>query len=392
MKINKSIRLWYAVTFFKNAAFILPIWVIFNTDVLGLNNTQAFLLGVLPYGLSAFFEVPTGSWADKYGRAMIFQIGTFFYILSVGAYLVVGNFYILLLLQILGAIGIAMQSGGLEALVHDSIKAKDKDSIYENVYSGHITTVFISRIITVLLGGVLYSINPRGPFLFAVAFFTVALILSFSFKDVRVETPTELSSLEHIKETAKLMWNVKLIVSIMTLIILYRYTSEALFALFQPYFSSLEINVSKFGVFYALISAFSALGSIWIGRALQKINVFKILLGMIAAVTFTSVALLLRVPVLTYLVIIPSSFAFGCALTIMNTTIQKAISSRHQATALSIASFINTGAFFLAVMSIGFSLDHTSVYTTNLFLAGITGACIIPFIVSARKNVKLANK
>lgn len=388
MKQNRNVLVWYVTTFLVEAAFVLPVWVIFNTEFLGLNNTQAFLLGVLPYGLSAFFEVPTGSWADKYGRAKVFQLGTLFYLISVASYLVFRDFYMLVAFQLIGAVGIAMQSGGLEALVHDSISGKNKEDIYARVHGNSKAILFASRVVTVLLGGWLYSVNPRAPFVSLCLALAAGLGVSLLLRDVRTETPTELSSFDHIKETFSLMTGVKLIVTMLALVVLYRYISEVLFAMYQPYFQSLGINVKNFGIFYAIISLFSGLGSLWVGRLVKNHSIFKLLLIMMITMVVTLSAMLLRLPWLTYIIIIPSGVAFGFMTTITNTSIQKTISSRHQATALSIASFINTTAFFLAVISVGVTLDHVSVQQANIIYALVAVVFTIPFIINAHKSIK----
>ncbi len=387
MKLHKNVYLWYLVTFFSYAAFTLPIWVIFNTEVLGLNNTQAFLLGVLPYGLSAIFEVPTGSWADKFGRAKTYQLGTVLYILSVASYIFTPNFYVLLAFQILGGLGLAMQSGGLEALVHDSIKGKDKDAIYSTVHGRKMAILFISRVLTVLLSGLMYAVNPKLPFIIATVTYIIGLIISLFFKEVRLETPTTASSTNHIKETLSLILEKKTLVLFFSLIAIYTFFSEALFAIYQPYFKSINIQIGEFGIFYAIISAFSSIGALSITGIAKKHNAFKILLIMMIAVLFTLSIMLLEIPALTYIAIIPSAIAFGYVMTLQNTITQKLVSSRHQATAVSIGSFVRTFSFLISVILLGVSLDYLKVPSVNWLLAILTAIFTIPFVISLRRKV-----
>ncbi len=381
-KLHKNIYVWYVTTFFTYAAFTMPIWVIFNTEVLGLSNTQAFILGILSYGLSAFLEVPTGSWADKFGRARTYQIGTALYILSVAGFIFFNNFFILLVLQIVGALGIAMQSGGLEALVHDSIGGKNKDATYAKVHANKMAIVFASRVLTVLLSGVLFAVNPRAPFVVATVAYILGLAVSFFFKEVRAETPSELSSLDHIKETLALVFSKKLLVIFLALGVLYTLCSEALFVLYQPYFKSIHINIEEYGVFYAIISALSALGALTVTAAMRRFNVFAILGAMMAAVLTTLGLMLFRQPWLAYLAVVPSSVAFGFIITLVNTYIQKRIRSRHQATALSIASFTRSLALFVSVVGVGVMLDMVSLATVNTLLAVFTLVSMLPFVAA----------
>ena len=387
MKLHKNIYLWYLTTFFSYAAFTLPIWVIFNTEVLGLSNTEAFLLGVLPYGLSAIFEIPTGSWSDRFGRARTYQLGTILYVLSVASYIFFADFYVLLFFQVLGGLGLAMQSGGLEALVHDSISGKDKDVLYSTVHGRKMAILFVSRVLTVLLSGLMYGIDPKLPFVVATVTYTIGLVISLFFKEVRLETPTEVSSLNHIKETFSLILEKKTLVLFFWLVALYSFFSEALFALYQPYFKSIDIQIGQFGIFYAIISAFSALGALSVTGLAKKHNAFRIMLIMLVSVLFTLGVMLLKVPSLIYFAIIPSAVAFGYLMTLQNTITQKLVSSKHQATAVSIASFVRTFAFLVSVVALGITLDFLSVPNVNLFLTILTAIFCVPFIVSLRRKV-----
>lgn len=387
MKLHKNIYLWYLTTFFSYAAFILPIWVIFNTEVLGLSNTQAFLLGVLPYGLSAIFEIPTGSWADRFGRAKIYQLGTILYILSVASYILFADFYILLFFQVLGGLGLAMQSGGLEALIHDSIKGKEKDNVYSVIHGRKMAILFVSRVLTVLLSGLMYGINPKLPFIVAAITYIIGLIVSLFFEEVRLETPTAASSVKHIKETLSLILQKKTLVLFFSLVVVYMFFSEALFALYQPYFKSINIQIGQFGFFYAIISAFSAIGALSITGLAKRQNAFKIMLFMMMAVLFTLGVMLLEIPALIYIAIIPSAIAFGYIQTLQNTITQKLVSSSHQATAVSIASFVRTFAFLVSVITLGITLDFLSVPNINLLLFALTAIFLVPFILSIRRKI-----
>lgn len=385
--MQKNIYVWYLTTFFSYAAFTLPIWVIFNTEVLGLSNTQAFLLGVLPYGLSAFFEIPTGSWADKYGRARTYQIGTILFILSISSYIFVSNFYILIIFQVLGGLGLAMQSGGPEALVHDSISGKNKDTVYSTVHGRKMAILFTSRVVTVLLSGYLYSFNPKLPFVVAAVTYGIGFIVSLFFVEVRGESPTIHSASEHIKETYQLMVKNRVLVAFFVLVVIYTICSESLFAMYQPYFKSINVDIGQFGVFYAIISLFSALGALTVTNIAKRYNAFKIILFMMISVIFTLGAMLLGSPAITYIAIIPSSIAFGYIITLHNTITQKAVSSKHQATAVSIASFVRTFSVLVGVVGVGMLLDIISVSQANILLTIFSVLCLIPFIVFYKRKM-----
>jgi MFS family permease len=368
MKQHKNVRLWYLTTFFSYSAFLLPVWVIFNTEYLGLSNTQAFLLGVLPYGLSAFFEIPTGAWSDRYGRAKIYKLGTALYILSVFSLVLFKDFYVLFAFQIVGAIGLAMQSGGLEALVHDSLAEKDRDEQYASINGRRQATLFMSRVVTVLFSGVIYQYDPRAPILASSIMNVIGLAVSFGFEEVRHEIATASTNLKHMKETWKIFTKNRLLLIFLILIAVHSYVSEALFGFYQPYFKSIDVEISSFGFYYAIISSLSAIGAIIVARTLQKIGAYIVMTFLMLSVVCTLGLLLFQNTVIALVSLVPSSIAFGFIQVTMKTYIQKQTPSRYQATALSIASFAQTIMFFISIIMLGVLLDIYSVAHVNVIL------------------------
>lgn len=379
MTVRKNIYLWYSITFFSNATFTLPIWVIFNTQVLGLNNTQAFILGTLPFTIGTLFEVPSGAWADKYGRAKLFRFGLIMFMISVISYTLFTNFYVLFMFQLLGAIGYAMQSGGLEAIVHDSLNGKHKNAAYRSVYGKNQAIIYISRVVTVLFGGILYTLNPKSPFLFTFTFTAIALCISFFIQDKRLEAPTTHSTKSHIIETIHSILREKNIAVFFILLSLYIVSAEAMFALFQPYLLSMDVQISNFGLLFAIISLFSAFGSLTAARVMHTHSIFNIVLVMTVSVVFTATLMLLRMPMLTYAIVIPSAVAFGYISILLTTTAQQAVSSRYQATAASLASLMYTILFSVAAIFVGISIDITSVNTTNYLIVVLSIVSLLMF-------------
>ena len=63
---NKKLALFISAT--HQVAIISPVWVIFGSDHLHLSLTQSLILGYMALATSAFFEIPMGAFADKFGR------------------------------------------------------------------------------------------------------------------------------------------------------------------------------------------------------------------------------------------------------------------------------------------------------------------------------------
>ncbi len=387
MKLHKNIYVWHVTSLFSQTAFTLPIWYLFGTQFLGLSSYKSFLLSVATYGISAFFEIPTGSWADKYGRVKIFRLGLLLYLASMLSYLLTKNFYILLAFQVVGAFGIAMRSGTIEALVHDTLHITKMQDNYSTYFGHNMAAQYLSRVVTVTSGAWLYTVNPRLPFVLMSVFIFACLVSSSFYEEVRVDTPSELTSYNHIKETLRLILDQKFLLTVIGVSLVYRLVAESLFSLYQPYFKSVGLSAASFGLLYALISVCSGLGSLVSGRLIKRYKTSTILASFFVALFVSLLLAKLNSVWLVALVVVPSGLIFGIPNNVVNSLTQKTIRSRYQSTALSVTSVAETGMFFIAVNATGALLDHVGL---RIITNGLMAVCLIGFSLSmmSRQNYK----
>lgn len=72
--MHKNIRIYYLASFLGALAFYTPVWNFFFTLHLHFSTGWAVLITTL-VGFSSFlFEIPTGSWADRFGRKRLYII------------------------------------------------------------------------------------------------------------------------------------------------------------------------------------------------------------------------------------------------------------------------------------------------------------------------------
>ncbi|MBD3280073.1 MFS transporter, partial [Candidatus Dojkabacteria bacterium] len=72
---KKNILLYNIITFLIYAQFALPVWAFYGTEYLELSFSQVAMLVSLASFVRVILEVPTGSWADRFGRKKIFVVG-----------------------------------------------------------------------------------------------------------------------------------------------------------------------------------------------------------------------------------------------------------------------------------------------------------------------------
>jgi MFS family permease len=67
--------LYYLISFFLACLFISPIWTFFFTSYHNFSFSSAVFLTVLTGIANFIFEIPSGSWADRFGRKRIYILG-----------------------------------------------------------------------------------------------------------------------------------------------------------------------------------------------------------------------------------------------------------------------------------------------------------------------------
>ncbi|HBD96323.1 MAG: hypothetical protein A2015_15480 [Spirochaetes bacterium GWF1_31_7] len=129
MRINKNIVLLYIFSFFKNFLIFGAVSVPFYLHKAGLDYKGMFILeAVFSIGM-VVFEIPTGIIADKFGRKISLLLGTLVFGGSFFIFGFVPVFHILIVAQIICALGMTMLSGADRALLYEVIqksKASDK--------------------------------------------------------------------------------------------------------------------------------------------------------------------------------------------------------------------------------------------------------------------------
>ena len=132
---NKTLKIFYGLifltSFFVSTVFTtyVPFLAERSMSRLEINLINAFFM------LSVFLmEVPTGSYADSWGRKRCFLYSLLFEAVSFAVYYLSNSFLFFVLAEVLAAVAWAFASGSLEAWLVDSLK--------HHGFNGELTKVF----------------------------------------------------------------------------------------------------------------------------------------------------------------------------------------------------------------------------------------------------------
>ncbi len=190
---HRNSKIYLLINALQNLWFVEAVWYFFF-----VNFVSYFEIGVI-FAISTLVgilaEIPTGVFADKYGRKKAVIWGCLILTVGWGLMATTMGFSQFLIGAILGSVGRAFVSGALDAVTYDSLPKSEQNDTYEKLVTlnEQITTVLFS--ITVLIGGFIYQYYFRLPHLLFTLTNFFALIASFFL----IEKQVAHSSFENIE-------------------------------------------------------------------------------------------------------------------------------------------------------------------------------------------------
>lgn len=200
---KKIIKIYviFSSLFNLSHAFFFATYQLFlasrGMDLLEINMINMFfMLGIF------LFEVPTGAFADNFGRKKSIVLGCLLLAVSFVVYFMGNHFWTFALAELIGALGATFLSGALEAWVVDSLAYHDYGGDLANVFRREAYFKGFSIIGASLIGGYLGEINLAWPWLAsAISVFGTGIFALFFLKDQQITKKNLVFSFAPIKKT-----------------------------------------------------------------------------------------------------------------------------------------------------------------------------------------------
>jgi MFS family permease len=233
----------------SDLAFILPIWILFGTNELGLSLSLTTALFMTIWLGSSILELPTGALADRLGRKRMFLIGAALLAGYPLVYALEAPVFVIFAVSIVAALGSALRSGTLIPLTHDTYKMEGRsDKEYHAFLSTEKTLTFLARAVSGVAGGLLYAMDPHAPY---IAMFVVyAAIFMVGLFIVDISARSELSQTKHIGQALRSMTRSQPVVMILGCFVIFGLATEAIWTAFQPFFERDGISVEVIGAIF----------------------------------------------------------------------------------------------------------------------------------------------
>jgi MFS family permease len=169
----RAAKLYLASQFLISGYYTWPFWYGYANERISASQFGIYLAVVYIIGLLS--EVPTGAFADRYGRKLSATLGAVLSAVIPMIVFVGGNFTAYIFAAVISGIGSAFISGSLESLVHD-LPEMNKE-VFRKIMVQDTFFYQGGLIISSLLGGLMYSISHVLPFVAQFASFLLAALV-----------------------------------------------------------------------------------------------------------------------------------------------------------------------------------------------------------------------
>lgn len=176
---GRNIRFFYILEIILalSGGIILPAYVLYFR-AFNITLFQVALLAVIFEATIIVFEIPTGIFADKFGRKLSTNIGFLLLTVSGIIFFMYQSFIGFLIAEIVFGIAETFISGALEALAVDSLDNENREKHLSRLMANRAAVKNGGLLIGMILGGLLAG--SILPYLFAPVIFLGAVALSIS--------------------------------------------------------------------------------------------------------------------------------------------------------------------------------------------------------------------
>ncbi len=195
-------------------------------------------------------EVPTGAVADRWGRKLSLSLGALVYTVTIVAFGLATNYWLVLASYLLWAVAWTLFSGADSAFVFESLKAVGREAEYEKVYGRAWAIDSVASIAGLLIGAPLAAATALWfPIVLSGAFIFLAWMVSLTMREPPRSGEERAAYLAGIRAAARLTWQERELRYLVLMAAAVMAVTISSFILVQPFLVSHGVAVANLGWF-----------------------------------------------------------------------------------------------------------------------------------------------
>ena len=391
LKLERNLRICQLMeVFYAGICLMIPsivgYWTAHGMKFQDIALLQScFAIGVV------VLEVPSGYFADCFGRKRSMVIASCLLAIGDVVYATSSGFYGFLLAELLLAASFAFCSGADVAMARSSLRALGRESEFDKFVANLHCLAFISMAVAGTLGGFLASINPTLPFWgeALLGMFAIISTLHLVEPEGAIESNRKMS-LREVLQMAKRSFAVDFNIAWLILFsaLLSSWIRISVW-LYQPYFEKSGLSLTEIGFAFSALNLMAAVGSRYLGRHLAGGSVSWVKLLLVTAAAYISMSFCMG---LAYAWTLPLFHqvirgAMGVGFASM---LRKRVAEQDFATVGSMQSFSSSLVYACVLPLFCASIDCSGA-EFSLLLAGIIGlsVCMLAYCYKPAESIEV---
>lgn len=335
------------------------IWSFFFTQSHNLSLATAVAVHATTTIGAGVFDLPTGSWADRFGRRRIVLLGFVSRAIAALLMIVAPSLPMLFFAALLAGFGWAQLSGAAEALLHDNLKALGAESSFKHHMANVVITSYMSRTAAFSLSGFLFGVVAWAPYAALTLALIVGALLASSIPERPYERAESSADIEHIRTGVKVYWSDAALLQFALVSLAIGIVSEQLWFSLQPLLSHAHVSPKFVGLFYSVASLGSALGAYAAKKLLTRHLEELALAGSVVLFGFGGLLFCVATDQTACMMAqVVTCIGFGASWTASSTILNAHLPSSHRAVCLSLLSASGTTLQGLLGSGMGFAFER----------------------------------
>lgn len=265
----------------------------------GLNLLQVNLVNFVFFTTLFIFEIPTGAFADIFGRKLSFVLSCGLWSLSMLVYGMSHSFWGFALAEAIGAVGSTFASGAFQAWLIDRLKHQGFTGSFQKIFAREQQVKGVVAIGSAIIGAFLAGWKIESPWFFGFAVMGTAGCLAFFYMREEDEfVHKKFSFTDGIKAMTKIVTvsarygaSNTAVRFILIVSVIQFFAVQAPNMQWQPFFGQFLPDKTSFGFVYASMSAAMIIGSILAPRFLKTVKDEKMAISLSQMVIGTGICL-----------------------------------------------------------------------------------------------------
>jgi len=369
--MKHNINRLYLIKISKWLMILMPVIVVFFMEN-GLSLQQIFVLKAINSVSIILLEIPTGYFADVWGRKNTLIFGGILGFLGFLAYALAFNFLGFIIAEICLGIGVSFISGSDSALLYDTLKDHNKENEFVK-YDGRMVSVGnFAEAIGGILGGFLASISIKLPVIIQVVVAFIAIPAAITLKETENRKNLKNIGFQQIWQIVKAsLFQNKILRNYILLSSVLGCSTLAMAWFVQPFFDAINVPLQAYGILWTILNLSVGIVSFYAYKIEKKIGfittIFLISTGLNVMYILTG----LTAGYLGIFFILIFYIFRGVATPVLRDYINRYSDSDSRATILSLRSFLIRGFFAILAPLFGWFSDKYTIQQALMLAGGI---------------------